>query len=49
MKTYKKIEKSTYGMIGFIFQNQQEYDSAIYYFQKSYNMVKDQGYLIDKV
>ena len=46
---HKKIEKSTYGMIGVIFQNQQEYDSAIYYFQKSYNMVKDQGYLIDKV
>ena len=46
---HKNIEKSTYGMIGFIFQNQQEYDSAIYYFQKSYNIVKDGGYLIDKV
>ena len=46
---HKTIEKSTYAMIGLIFQNQQEYDSAIYYFQKSYNMVKDQGYLIDKV
>ena len=46
---HKKIENSTYGMIGVIFQNQQEYDSAIYYFQKSYNMVKDQGYLTDKV
>ena len=38
---HKNIEKSTYGMIGSIFQNQQEYDSAIYYFQKSYNIVKD--------
>ena len=46
---HKNIEKSTYGMIGSIFQNQQEYDSAIYYFQKSYNIVKDGGYLIDKV
>ena len=46
---HKNIENSTYGMIGSIFQNQQEYDSAIYYFQKSYNIVKDGGYLIDKV
>ena len=46
---HKNIEKSTYGMIGSIFQNQQEYDSAIYYFQKSHNIVKDGGYLIDKV
>ena len=46
---HKKIEKSTYGMIGFIFQKQQEYDSALNYFQKSYDMVKDQSYLIDKV
>ena len=46
---HKKIENSTYGMIGVIFQNQQEYDSALNYFQKSYDMVKDQGYLIDKV
>ena len=46
---HKNIENSTYGIIGVIFQNQQEYDSAIYYFQKSYNMVKDQDYLIDKV
>ena len=46
---HKNIEKSTYGMIGFIFQKQQEYDSALYYFQKSYDMIKDQGYLIDKV
>ena len=48
-KDHKNIERSTYGMIGVIFQKQQEYDSALYYFQKSYDMVKDQGYLIDKV
>ena len=39
---HKNIEKSTYGMIGVIFQKQQEYDSALNYFQKCYDMVKDQ-------